>query len=133
MPLCQCRDIIKHREIRFTRSLTEPDQAERAVRLLIGISGIKHAVPARPNTLHIRYDVREISLQMLESALTDVGFTLHNNLAIRLKRELITYCEDAMRSNLGIETEQQNTLALKCDSLHHNNLDPRPDHWRNYV
>lgn len=133
MTLCKCKDIIKDREIRFTRSLTKADQAEKAVRLLNGITGIETAIPARPNILQVRYDIRKITLQMLESALTDVGFTIHDNLAICVKRELIAYCEDAMRSNLGIETDQQASLTLSKNSAHHDSLDPRPDNWRNYI
>ncbi len=133
MPLCKCRDITKNREIRFTHSLTETDQAEKAVQLLIDIAGIEFVAPARPHILQIRYDVREITLQMLESALVDVDFTLHNNLAIRFKRELIAYCEDALRSSLGIETNQQASLTLSRNTPHHHNLDPRPDNWRNYI
>ncbi|MCK5263035.1 MAG: hypothetical protein KAJ92_05080, partial [Gammaproteobacteria bacterium] len=122
----------KDREIRFKHSLTKTDQAEKAVRLLIDVTGIELAVPVRPNILQVHYDVREITLQILESALVDVGFTLHNSIAIRVKRELIAYCEGAMRSRLGIEIEQQTSLTLNTPSLHHT-LDPRPDNWRNYI
>ena len=131
MTLCKCRDFTKDREIRFTRSLTKADQAEKAVQLLIDITGIDHAVPVRPNILQVRYDVREITLQMLESALVNVGFTLHNNVSIRFKRELIAYCEGAMRSRLDIESDQQAPLTLS--KPHHHTLDPRPDNWRNYI
>lgn len=133
MPLCN--EITKDREIRFTHSITEADQAQNAVRLLVDIKGIELAVPARPNVLRIRYDIREITLQMLESALTDVGFNLHDNLSMRFKREVIAYCEDVLRSSLGIETDSQSSpsLLLTKPAPHHNNLDPRADNWRNYI
>lgn len=131
MPLCN--DIIKIREIRFTCSPTETDQAEQAVRLLVGIAGIEHAVPVRSNILHVRYDIREITMQTLESALIDVGFTLHNSLTMHLKRGVIAYCEGALRSSLGIDTgDQPSSLTLTRTPTHHN-LDPRPDNWRNYI
>ena len=133
MPLCQCRDITKNRKIRFTCSPCGTNQVEKAVQLLTDITGIELAIPASPYILHVRYDVREITLQMLESALIDVDFTLHNNLSIRFKRGLIAYCEDAMRSSLGIEPDQQSSLSLSKTAPHHNNLDPRPDNWRNYI
>ncbi|MCK4706142.1 MAG: hypothetical protein KAT90_11720 [Gammaproteobacteria bacterium] len=133
MPLCN--DITKDREIRFTHSLTKADQAETAARLLTDVAGIELAVPVRPNVLRVRYDIREISLQMLESALVDVGYSLRNNLAKRFKRELIAYCEDALRSSLGIEIDQQHppSLSLTKAEVHHHSLDPRPDNWRNYI
>ena len=133
MPLCQCRDITKNREIRFTQSPAGIDQVKKAVQLLTDITGIELAAPARPYVLQVRYDVREITLQMLESALIDIDFSLHNNLHIRFKRGLIAYCEDALRSSLGIESDQQASLTLSKTSPHHQNLDHRPDNWRNYV
>lgn len=133
MPLCH--DIIKNREIRFSYSLTEADQAEKAVRLLADIVGIERAVKARPNVLHVRYDVRDITLHMLESALEDVGFSLHHNMAMRWKRDVIAYCEGALRSSLGIDTDRQHphpfSLAKPVPDNH--NLDPRPDNWRKYI
>lgn len=127
-------DIIKEREIRFTYSLTEADQAEKAVRLLAGISGIELVMPVRINILRVRYDIREITMQALESALTDVGFTLQTSLTMHLKREVIAYCEGALRSSLGIDADCQPTsLTLTKAPPHHHNLDPRPDHWRNYI
>ncbi len=132
MPLCN--DITKDREIRFTCSLTNADQAQKAVQLLSGIAGIELATPTRPNILRVRYDIRKITLQMLEAALVDVGFNLHNNLSMRFKRELIAYCEGALRSSLGIEINDQDSPPLTLNRpATSNHLDPRPDNWRNYV
>lgn len=131
MPLCN--DITKDREIRFTNSPTEADQAEKAAGLLFDIVGIELAEPSRPNVLRVRYDVREITLNILESALIDVGFSLQNGLAIRCKREIIAYCEDALRSSLGVETDKQNSFSLPKPAHPLNKLDPRPNHWRNYT
>jgi len=131
MPLCN--DIIKNREIRFTCSPTEANQAEQAVRLLIGITGIEQAVPVRNNILHVRYDIRKITMQTLESALIGVGFSLHNSLSIQLKRGVIAYCEGALRSSLGIETDQQPSSLTLTRTAPQHKLDPRPDNWRNYI
>ena len=132
MALCKCKDITKDREIRFAHSLSRADQVEKAAQLLADITGIELAIPAQINILRVRYDVREITLHMLESALIDVGFDLHNNLIIHFRRGLIAYCEGTIRSSLGIETDQQEPLTLSKTAGHHN-LDPRPDHWRNYI
>ena len=131
MPLCS--DITKDREIRFTCSLTDADQAEKAVQLLTDVAGIELATPKHPNVLRVRYDIRKITLQTLESALIDVGFELHSNLPMRIKREVIAYCEGALRSSLGIETEKQQDSSFSLAKPANHNLDPRPDNWRNYV
>ena len=70
---------------------------------------------------------------MLESALIDVGFELRRNLGIRLKHEIIAYCEDALRSSLGIEPDSQKNSSLKLNKSARHHLDPRPDNWRKYV
>ncbi|MDH5711785.1 MAG: hypothetical protein OEZ15_09005 [Gammaproteobacteria bacterium] len=131
MPICN--DITKDREIRFTCSPVETDQAKKAVQLLNDIAGIEHVSPSRPHVLRVRYDVRLITLQMLESALIDVGFELQHSLAARVKREIIAYCEDALRSSLGIERDQQKNSSLTLNKSSRPHLDPRPDNWRKYV
>ncbi|MDA3868905.1 MAG: hypothetical protein PF589_02945 [Gammaproteobacteria bacterium] len=133
MPLCH--DIIKNREIHFTHSLTEADQAEKAVRLLADIVGIEQATRTRTGVLHVRYDVRNITLHMLETALEDVGFSLHHTLVNRCQREIIAYCEGALRSSLGIETDRLHppSLSLAKPVPDNHNLDPRPDNWRKYI
>lgn len=130
MPICN--DITKEREIRFTCSLTKADQAEKAVRLLEDIAGIELVTQTRPNVLNIRYDIREVTLQMLEEALIDIGFKLHHSLGLRIKREVISYCEDTLRSSLGIENRQQ-SISFDKTTSQRENFDPRSDNWRNYV
>jgi hypothetical protein len=127
MPLCN--DIIKERDIRFT--LADSDQAERAARLLTGIPGIESMQVTRAGNLHIRYDVQALTLQMIESALSNVGFKLEDSALLRLKRAVFSYCEDALRASLGVEQHnaEKPSLILHRDQSH----DPRPDNWRNYI
>ena len=128
MPLCN--DIIKNREIRF--KLSTPDQANKAEQLLSGVAGIEHIEAAAPDCLQIRYNVEELTLQMIESALRDVGFELDDGLVIRLKRAVFSYCEDALRASIGVDEANSDTrpgLTLSNHSLQ----DPRPHDWRKYV
>lgn len=128
MPLCN--DTIKNREIRF--KLTTPDQAEKAEQLLSEVPGIEHIEVVAPCCLHIRYSVEELTLKMIESALRDVGFDLDDGLAIRLKRAVFSYCEDALRASLCVDKENNSrtpTLTLP----HHVLQDPRRHDWRKHV
>ncbi len=128
MPLCN--DIIKNREIRF--KLSTPDQAKKAEQLLSGVPGIEHIEAVAPCCMHIRYDVEKLTLQMIESALREVGFDLDDSLVIRLKRAVFSYCEDALRASIGVnEADQGNasTLTLPHQALQ----DPRPHDWRKHV
>jgi hypothetical protein len=124
-----CKDVIKNREIRFSRSGV--DQAEKAMKLLSGVGGIEKMSVITPDALSIRYDVQQLTLQMLESALVQVNFKLNTGIITQIKRSLFAYCEEAQRSTLGIEQAKtgHHTLSLSEQGSH----DPRPDNWRHYV
>lgn len=128
MPLCN--DIIKNRVIRF--KLSAPDQANKAAQLLSGVSGIEHIEAPAPDCLQIRYSVEKLTLNMIESALREVGFNLDDGLVIRFKRAVFSYCEDALRASIGVDEANGDThpaLTLPATSLE----DPRPHDWRKYV
>lgn len=101
------------------------------MKLLADVDGIEAMSVTTPNTLRIRYDVKKLTLQMLESALTEVGFNLNNSFIMQIKRGLFAYCEEAQRSSLGIEQEKTESPSLTLSG--HVARDPRPDNWRNYV
>jgi hypothetical protein len=128
MPLCN--DIIKNREIRF--KLSTPDQAQKAEQLLNDVPGVESIVATAPDCLYIQYSVETLTLQMIESALRDVGFDLDDGIITRVKRAVYSYCEDALRASIGIdETATGKTAALNLS--HHALQDPRPHDWRKYV
>ena len=127
MPLCN--DIIKNREIHF--KLSTADQANKAEQVLSGVSGIQHIEAVAPDCLHISYSVEKLTLQMIESALREVGFDLDDGLIMWVKRAVFSYCEDALRASLGVDRNHGDTPSL---SLPHNTLqDPRPHDWRKFV
>jgi hypothetical protein len=128
MPLCN--DIIKNRIIRF--ELSTPDQASKAAQLLADVPGIQQTRVVDPNHLRIHYNVEELTLQMIESALRDVGFDLSEDLIINFKRAVYSYCEDALRASIGVDQhahDNQPSISLRHPSL----KDPRPHNWRKFV
>ena len=128
MPLCN--DTIKNREIRF--KLSTPDQAKKAEQLLSGVPGIEHTEVTAPCCMHISYNVEELTLQMIESALREVGFDLDDGLFIRLRRAVFSYCEDALRASIGVN-EASNGNAPTLTLSHQALQDPRPHDWRKHV
>lgn len=131
-------DVIKVREIRFTRyglnrtnDQANIDQASKAIGLLTEVNGIKEMTVTTTNVLRISYDVRHLTLQMLESALIEVGFNLDLSITTQIKRSLYAYCEEAQRSSLGLEQSkaENSSISLPESGTH----DPRPDNWRHYV
>ena len=127
MPLWN--DIFKRRIIRFKSD--DPDVTARARELLSAVQGVTRTRVSSPGRLTIHYDVRQLSLQMIEQALTDVGFQLHDSLVSKINRSLIAYCEDALRDALGASCQhsEHQPFTLGKSSNH----DPRPYHWRNYT
>lgn len=126
-----CKDIIKCRNIRFSYDLPDVDHAEKARLLLIDVPGIETMVIVNPNCLRVRYDIRKLTLQMLESALREVGFGLDNSMISRIKRGVCAYCEDTHRSSLHVDEISHESPALTVPDNF--TQDPRPDNWRNYV
>ncbi len=125
-----CNDIIKDREIRF--KLSTADQAEKAEHLLKDVPGIESIEAVTADSLHIRYSVEALTLQMIETALREVGFDLDDSLINRLKRAVFSYCEDALRASIGVDkadSDRPPSLSLPHTSLQ----DPRPHDWRKYV
>jgi hypothetical protein len=125
-----CRDVIKSRELRFLSKLPGVDEAEKASRLLNGVKGVESVTLLRPGVLSLRYDVRLLTLQMIEAALRDVGFYLDNRLTTRIRRSLFAYCEDAQRAGMGVEYDSDHVVLTHPDTATH---DPRPHNWRNYI
>jgi hypothetical protein len=128
MPIC--RDVFKNRHVQFLNKLSGSDDAHKARQLLSNVQGIETVTLLRTGKLRLRYDVRELTLQMIEDALRDVGFLLDNNLLCRIKRGLIAYCEDTQRASLGVEHDAEQSILSQSDTLAH---DPRPHNWRNYL
>ena len=123
-------DIIKNREIHFR--LSTPDQASNARKILGDVPGIECIQTATPGCLQIRYSVEKFTLQMIESALREAGFELVDNLVIRLKRAIFSYCEDALRASIGI-VETSNWHTPRPATSHLPLQDPRPHDWRKFI
>ena len=57
--------------------------------------------------LIVVYDLRRITLQRIENALSELGYHLDNSLLCKLKRALFHYAEETQRENLAIAQEGQ--------------------------
>lgn len=128
-------DLIKNREIRFCSLNPRAHQAHSAVDLLAEIDGVHRAHPQTQHLLLVTYDIRRVTLAMIEEALSEVGFHLENSLMSKLKRALYYYTEDTLRANLGLEKGCIDCLELyvsRYQRRRHGCRDERPSHWRSY-
>jgi len=130
-------DTIRFRTIHFTPLHPEPAQAQNAMLLLSDVKGITHLELINAQKLSIGYDLKYISLRIIEQALVDVGFHLDNNLLLKIKRALHNYTEDVKRENMGYPAQDSNSTQQvfinRYQRLKHGCRDQRPDHWRRYL
>ncbi len=129
-------DFIKRREIIFGALHPDPDQAASALALLEGVGGILSVQRTGPHSLEVSYDLRVITLQLIEDALVELGFHLDGSLINRLKRALFHYTEETQRSNLGHHPDVldiQDVFINSYQQRPHGCRDERPQHWREYL
>lgn len=129
-------ELYKSRTIQFCRFHPDPEQAGSAAGWLQGVAGIESAQPVASLAIEVVYDLRQITLEGIESALNELGYHLDNSLLCKLKRALFYYTEDTQRENLAITHEgqiiQQDVFINRYQHLAHGCRDPQPEYWRQY-
>lgn len=129
-------DFIKCRDIYFCPLHPDFDQAQSAVHLLDAVSGIEGAHKTSRHCLQIIYDLRLITLQMIEGTLIELGFHLQTGLLIKLKRALFYYTEETQRANMGHHPDLNSTQSVFVNrywQIPHGCRDERQPHWREYL
>jgi len=129
--------LIKHREIHFVELHPDPNQPQTAALLLADVEGLQRVEPKTNTLLHISYDLLKVSLEQIESGLTEVGLHIDNRLLYRLKRALYYYTEEIERANRGCRRGDSNCtrkiFANRYRNMDHGCHDQRPEHWRKYL
>jgi len=126
--------IQKEREIRF--AALPPGQAERALRAMQLLKGLRVWLGEHPRRLNVRYSVLDFSLESLENALRDAGFHLDNSLYMKLVRALVYFCEETQRHNLESPErliKKSNEVYIQVYDQHpHGDYDDTPVEIRDY-
>ena len=129
-------ELLKQREIHFHNHDPNAHDARDAMQLLLGVKGIENLAALTRDCLHISYDLRLISLQIIEAALLEIGFHLDNSLLNKMKRALFYYTEETQLMNLGYFHDQANStldVFVNCyTQRQHGCRDERPQHLRYY-
>ncbi len=130
-------DLIKHREIAFRDLHPERNQTETAALFLADVDGVIHATPVSPLLLRVSYDLLQVTLEQIETAIREIGLHIDNGLLFRIKRALHYYTEETQRANMGCAHGESNctkkVFALRYRNLDHSCRDQRPEHWRHYL
>lgn len=119
--------------------LTEPSQdrgyADSAADLLRNARGVVSVRVARSDHLLVSYNVREITLQVLEALLTEFGYTLRTSVFCRTMRALCYYIEDIECSSCKHDQAEYTRDAFITRYLRrpHGCRDRRPEYLRRYL
>lgn len=127
---------IKYRTITFCDLHPDPNQAQTAMLLLSDIEGVEHLHINDNGELLVGYDLRFLTLAVIEDALTELGFHLDSSLLYKLKSALYHYTEEAQRANLGLDrrcAHCRQVFINRYQRLQHGCRDERPRHWRKYL
>ncbi len=128
-------DLIKHRELAFCSVHADPEQARNAMLFLSDVDGIIHLDLIDIHRLSVSYDIRHLTLELIEDALIELGFHLDNSLLFKLKRALYYYTENVQCENMGCPDGPctRNIFINRYSRLQHGCRDDRPDYWRKYL
>ena len=125
----------RQRSIWLTEPSQDPDYADSAADLLRNARGVIHVQVARSDHLLVSYNVREITLQILEALLTEFGYKLRSSLFCRTMRALCYYVEDIECSSCKHNQADCTRDAFITRYLRrpHGCRDHRPEYLRRYL
>jgi hypothetical protein len=126
---------LKQRSIWLTELGQDPDYAESAAELLRNVRGILRVKVTKSDRLLVSYNVRKITLQVIEALLIEFGYTLRTSLFCRLMRGLCYYVEDIECTNCKHDQADCTREAFITRYLRrpHGCRDHRPDYLRRYL
>ena len=126
---------LKQRSIWLTEPGQDPDYAESAAELLRNVRGILRVKVTKSDRLLVSYNVRKITLQVIEALLIEFGYTLRTSLVCRLMRGLCYYVEDIECTNCKHDQADCTRDAFITRYLRrpHGCRDHRPDYLRRYL
>jgi len=128
-------ELDKQREIVFSEQ--PPGQLEDALVLLAGLPNCKVELGSHPNSLRVSYNLRDYTLEGLETALTKQGFELDHGMLHSIARKVIYYCEDTTCHNMDIpvhptKKNEREVFVHTYDQKPHGDHDDTPPELRDY-
>jgi len=129
---------LKNRSIWLTEPSQDPHYAESAAELLRDVCGVLHVKVIKSDHLLVSYNVREITLQIIEELLTEFGYRLRTSLFCRAMRALCYYIEDIECSDRTDNRHDQadctrDAFISRYLRRPHGCQDHRPEHLRRYL
>jgi len=126
---------LKTRSIWIEGHDQDPGITESAALLLRDVRGVLKVHSGTPGHLRVSYNVRRITLQIIEALLTEFGFRLRTSLICRLMRGLCYYveeieCTDSKHDQADCTRE---AFIKRYIERPHGCRDHRPEYLRRYL
>ena len=117
------------------QSNQDPGLAESAAALLRDVKGVLHVRVSGPNRLQVSYNVRQITLQIIEALLQEFGYKLRTSFFCRLMRSIRYYIEDIECSNGKHDQADctRDAFITRYLGREHGCRDHRPEYLRRYL
>jgi len=119
---------IRTRMVCLTREGRE-SQVREACAALRGIKGIVDAQPLNSHRLSLTYSLQDLSFELIEGLLKELGFYLDTSLFAIIRRTIYQYLEDNAREKIHAEEQEQSLVCPLPDDLPH---DEPEKYWNNY-
>jgi hypothetical protein len=126
---------LKQRSIWLTEPSQDPGYTESAAELLHDVKGVLRVHIEKSGHLIVSYNVRKITLQIIEAVLTEFGYTLRTSLICRVMRTFCYYIED-IECTEGKHDQADNTrdaFITRYLRRPHGCRDHRPEYLRRYL
>jgi hypothetical protein len=126
---------LRRRTIRLRRADKAPRRVEAAAQLLRDIRGVKEVCVVRSDRIVVQYNVRRITLQIIEALLAEFDHKVDTSLFCRAMRALCYYVEDIECTD-GCQDQAANTrdaFIARYLTRPHGCRDPRPEYQKRYL
>jgi len=126
---------LKRRAIRLGGADASPERVHSAAYLLRDVKGITEVRIVSRNRLVVRYNVRQITLQVIEALLREFGYQLETGLMCRCLRAVFYYLEDIECSDPIHDQAEctRDVFITRYLRRPHGCRDQRPDYLRRYL
>ena len=126
---------LKRRAIRLGGADASPERVHSAAHLLRDVKGITEVRIVSRNRLVVRYNVRQITLQVIEALLREFGYQLETGLMCRCLRAVFYYLEDIECSDPIHDQAEctRDVFITRYLRRPHGCRDQRPDYLRRYL
>jgi hypothetical protein len=126
---------LKRRTIRLRRADKTPQRVEAAAQLLRDIRGVTHVSIVRIDRIAVQYNVRQITLQIIEALLAEFDHKVDSSLLCRMMRAVCYYVED-IECTEGCPDQARHTrdaFIARYLTRPHGCRDPRPEYQKRYL